>query len=145
MPRVVRHGISWAAWHDADMWRSRRQGRLHQHADTHRLSPLAKGNPSTATSARLLRRRATSRRKGDIPCLNRHSTFDGTRQKLRVQKTCQMACKDYKNIDLGHLVRHVRGIFIGDTVKYDADGILTTTRQLSKVHVVQSTAIRRSV
>ena len=50
--------------------------------------------------------------------------FDGT---LCTRcKTCQMACKDYKNIDLGISFRHVYEVTIGDTVK-DADGILTTT------------------
>ncbi len=50
--------------------------------------------------------------------------FDGTR--CTGCKTCQMACKDYKNIDLGISFRHVYEVTIGDTVK-DADGILTTT------------------
>ena len=50
--------------------------------------------------------------------------FDGTR--CTGCKTCQMACKDYKNIDLGISFRHVYEVTIGDTEK-DADGILTTT------------------
>ena len=50
--------------------------------------------------------------------------FDGTR--CTGCNTCQMACKDYKNIDLGISFRHVYEVTIGDTVK-DADGILTTT------------------
>ena len=50
--------------------------------------------------------------------------FDSTR--CTGCKTCEMACKDYKNIDLGISFRHVYEVTIGDTVK-DADGILTTT------------------
>ena len=50
--------------------------------------------------------------------------FDGTR--CTGCKTCQMACKDYKNIDLGISFRHVYEVTIGDTVK-DADGAFSTT------------------
>ena len=50
--------------------------------------------------------------------------FDGTR--CTGCKTCQMACKDYKDLSVGLSYRHVYEVTIGDTTK-DADGAVTTT------------------
>ena len=50
--------------------------------------------------------------------------FDGTR--CTGCKTCQMACKDYKDLSVGLSFRHVYEVTVGDTVK-NADGAVTTT------------------
>lgn len=49
--------------------------------------------------------------------------FDGTR--CTGCKTCAMACKDQKDLDIGMAFRHVYEVTLGDTEK-DADGIFTT-------------------
>ena len=77
-PRVVPGTvcISQGAWHDADMYGDRvDKGGCINTLTTHRPSPLAKGNPQHSNICQVTKRRATSRRKGDIPCLNRHSTL----------------------------------------------------------------------
>ena len=50
--------------------------------------------------------------------------FDGTR--CTGCKTCEMACKDYKDLDLGVAFRKVYEVTYGDTTK-DDQGIISTT------------------
>ncbi len=98
-PRVVPGTvcISQGAWHDADMYGDRvDKGGCINTLTTHRPSPLAKGNPQHSNICRLPRRRATSAERV-IYHVSTAFYFDGTR--CTGCKTCQMACKDYKNID----------------------------------------------
>ena len=51
-------------------------------------------------------------------------SFDGTR--CTGCKTCEMACKDYKDLDLGVAYRKVYEVTSGETVR-DANGCFTST------------------
>ena len=50
--------------------------------------------------------------------------FDGTR--CTGCKTCEMACKDFKDLDLGFAYRKVYEVTTGETTR-DAEGIITTS------------------
>lgn len=50
--------------------------------------------------------------------------FDGTR--CTGCKTCEMACKDYKDLGLGVAFRKVYEVTVGETTR-DSDGVITTT------------------